>query len=492
VVRHCWIMIAVVFFSIFSACDKSGDAANDAGDTDGTDIDIDADTDTDTDVSDVTVEVSPRVSTVLIVKWRQNAQTGSVRLKFTFENGEYLESPKKPGKIGEHREVVLGVPSETEVTFYVVNENGGEEVDSQAYTGTTGSLPGEMPRPTLLTYEPSLAGSDRWNLGSVENTKSASSYYSSAYWIYILDRQARIVWYFKDPFDSRILFPLVSPDGTHITYDTSDYTGEGQVSSIHRATLDLEYEEEIEMDDMNWCYAETLDGKIIYNTVGNESRGWGGWYMPLTLYERQPDGTVRQIWESGTWADSLGISEECYSNTINWDPVRDTVLLSMPYLNTVLEIERDSGNLRSQWGDAPGSWDFDPIGAGLEFNHYPTITKDGTLLVSSHIPGGDQPGDHRIMEFEIDEENLVLRELWTYGEGIDDWPMYSGEASRMDNGNTLINYGTGGSIREVTPGKETAWHVLWDADFPDEEDNFLCGHNIFVNDLYALNRGPEE
>jgi hypothetical protein len=343
---------------------------------------------------------------------------------------------------------------------------------------------------TVATYEPSLAGSDRWNLGSVEDTQDTSTYYESAYWIYILDRQARIVWYYKDPLDSRILFPLVSADGTHITYDVNRFDWYGRVSVIHRATLDFEYEEEIEMDNMSWGYAEEPDGKIIYNTV-DYGGGGGGWDMPLTLYERQPDGTVRQIWESGTWAAGLGISEECYSNTVNWDPERDTVLLSMPYLNTVLEIDRESGNLRSQWGDAPGSWAFYPASAGLEFNHYPTITKDGTFMVSSHIPGGDQPGAHRIMEFELDEENQVLKELWTYGEGIDDWSMYSGEAFRMENGNTLINFGTAGSIREVTPDKETAWHVLWDADFPQEDYNKLCGHNVFVDDLYALNKGPD-
>jgi hypothetical protein len=464
------VLIFVLFLSSVWACDPSGGAS------------------ADDPISDVTVEVHPRVSTVLIVKWKQNSPTDSVWLRFTFENEEYFESPKKPGKIGDHEEVILGVPSETEVTFYIVNENGGNEVDSQAYTGTTGALPTQMPKPTLLEYDPSLAGPDRWNLGSVENTKSASTYYNSAYWIYILDRQARVVWYFKDPLDCRILFPMVSADGTHIVYDVNGYAGGERISSIHRATLDLEYDEEIEMGDLNWDYAEKPDGTILYSMVD-----WGTIGASLlVLLERRPDGTVREIWDCQPWVDSLGLDPECYSNTVNWNPGRDSVLLSMPYLNTIMEIERETGDILGQWGDAPGSWGFIPADAGLEFNHYPTITEDGTLLVSSHLPGGTQPGEHRIMEFEIDEENRTLREHWTYGDGIYDWPMLSGEATRMENGNTLINYGTGGSIREVTPDKQTAWRVLWDAGFPEEEKNKLCGHNTFINDLYALNLGPEE
>jgi hypothetical protein len=103
-------LISAVFFLCVCGCDQSGGAS--AG----------------SPISDVTVEVHPRVSTVLIVSWEQNTQTDGVWLRFTFENEEYFESPKKPGEIGDHLEVILGVPSETIVTFYIMNESGGTEV----------------------------------------------------------------------------------------------------------------------------------------------------------------------------------------------------------------------------------------------------------------------------------------------------------------------------------------------------------------------------
>jgi len=53
---------------------------------------------------------------------------------------------------------------------------------------------------------------------------------------------------------------------------------------------------------------------------------------------------------------------------------------------------------------------------------------------------------------------------------------------RLANGNTLVNYGTDGTIREVTPDGEIAWEV----DFRSH----LVGHDTLVPDLYALNRGP--
>ena len=50
-------------------------------------------------------------------------------------------------------------------------------------------------------------------------------------------------------------------------------------------------------------------------------------------------------------------------------------------------------------------------------------------------------------------------------------------------GNTLLNYGTGGEIREVDLQGEILWSLQWG-------DGKTLGHTQLVEDLYALNRGP--
>jgi hypothetical protein len=62
-------------------------------------------------------------------------------------------------------------------------------------------------------------------------------------------------------------------------------------------------------------------------------------------------------------------------------------------------------------------------------------------------------------------------------------------AIRLANGNTLGNYGTGGVIREVTPDKQLAFHVKWDAEGGNDAYNKMVGHNEFIDDLYSLNVG---
>ena len=225
----------------------------------------------------------------------------------------------------------------------------------------------------------------------------------------------------------------------------------------------------------------TDDGSLLYDVVGD-----------FELHEMTADGDDRTIWNC---ADHFGTNFECYSNTVNWNSLDDTVLLSFPYENTVIELDRASGDVVGQYGDATGSYAFEPSTWGFEFQHFANITKDGTLMVSSHMPGNDDTEDpteyeHAFMEFDIDRENETLVERWIYNDGPE-WPMYKGMAIKLPNDNVLANYGTGGVIREITPEKETAFHVKFDVDEGDDFFNKMVGHNVLIDDLYALNGGPD-
>ncbi len=146
-----------------------------------------------------------------------------------------------------------------------------------------------------------------------------------------------------------------------------------------------------------------------------------------------------------------------------------------------------------QYGDA-GGYAFSPSDWEFEFQHFANITPDGTLLVSTHLPGLDDTedpvaGGHAFVEFSIDRESETLTEKWVYNEGPE-WAMYKGMAIRLENGNTLANYGTGGVIREITPDLQTAFEVKFDAEDGNDFFNKMVGHNVFIDDLYSINGGP--
>ncbi len=480
---------------------------SDSGDTGATDRDAGADTSTagatDTDtgsafdpddlVFDVAVHIHEKVSTLLVVTWTQRIAVDEVWIRYTFEDDEWLESPPRSGTGGAHEAVLLGIPELTAVRLRIVFEAGGRRFETSVFEGETGGIPAAMPRPTVLAYHADLASDHRWLIGSVEASAATNRYYTGPFWIYIIDRRGRIVWYYADLIDNPCMaYPRVARDGSHLYVEKRMFAvSDVYAPKVARMTLDLRSFEEVPTPDLDDCIDVTDDGTILFNTNvrGGEA----------ILKERLPDGTLLDIWDCRAWADAQGVGDfthSCYSNTVSWNRADDTILMSFPYLNTVLEIARTTGAVVSGWG-ALGSFGFEPSTWEFAFNHFPSITPEGTLIVSSHEPGHENTnelGQHYFAEFDIDREGALLTERWIYGDGIDEWPMYKGEASRLAGGNTLVNYGTGGVIREVTPEMETVWHVKWDApspEFPDDHFNNMVGHNILVDDLYALCDGWE-
>jgi hypothetical protein len=440
----------------------------------------------DTFVMGVNVAVHPEVSTILVVTWMQTVASESTWLEFSFEGGTTMKSRAVPGAAGMHRDVVLGVPAQTAVTLRIVNRQAGVEAKSRDYTGMTGALPMRMPKPIVMDYNPQRASPDRWLFGAVEDSdggcNSGACYYHTTFWLYIIDRQGRVVWYYADPASNATSsFQRIARDGEYIWIEKRPAERRGN-RSVLKMTLDRSYSEEIPVPNLSDCIDVTDSGSLLYDI----DRG-------VELREMTPDGQHRTIW---TCSEHFPEGFDCYTNTVNWNRLTDSVVMSFPYERTVLEVDRQSGRTVGQYGAAEGSYGFEPATWEFGFQHFANITLDGTLLVSSHMPGFRETtmpvaGEHAFVEFEIDRANRKLKEKWVYHEGKE-WAMYKGMAIRLPNGNTLGNYGTGGVIREITPDKLTVFYVKFDSPNGNDFFNKMVGHNVLVDDLYALNGGPRK
>lgn len=437
-------------------------------------------------ISDVQVAVHDRVNTVLVVSWNQTQAADATWLDFGLDGEPRMTSRPGSGALGARHDVVLGVPGDAEVSIRVVSKRGQTAYQSSEHRFRTRPVPRSMPQPDVLSYRPELAGPERWLFGSVEDSEGGSpyNYYLNTFWLYIMDRKGRIVWYYADPStNATTSFQRRARDGAYIVLEKRCYGCLNFSESVVKLTLDWSTFEEIPVSGLADAIDITSDGSLLYDAESE-------------LKERTPDGEVRSIWSC---RQHFGRGVSCYTNTINWDPARDTVLMSYPYLGTVVEIDRQSGELVAQYGNARGSWQFAPPASTppkawkFEFQHFPNFTPSGSLLVSSHMPGCTRTevpvaNQHAFVEFEVDRTRQRLVEKWRYTEGPE-WPRAKGMAIRLANGNTLANYGTGGVIREITPDKQTAWHVKFDTPGGDDFFNKMVGHNELIDDLYALN-GP--
>lgn len=429
----------------------------------------------------VTVELHPKTATILVVRWTQARAAESTWLEFTFENDEVLSSRPKTGETGAREEVVLGVPAEADVSIRVVSRDGDAVHSTRDHAGRTGALPSQLPRAEVTAYDPSRASPERYLLGAVEDSMGGcgpSCYDLGTDWLYVMDRQGRTVWYYANVASNpSSAYQRRARDGEYLVFDqrpTSAVARRGVV----KMTLDARYFEEMALP-VSECIDVTEDGGILFDTTMG------------VLSESDREGVVRSIWSC---PEEFGPAFYCFSNTVNYSPTTDTVFMAFPEENTVVEIDRVSGTLVGHYGDAPGGYAFSPPSLRFEYPHFPNLTPEGTLLVSSHLPGYSDTytpvaGAHAFMEFELDREGRRLVEKWVYDAG-QEWPMHKGMAVRLENGNTLVNYGTGGVIRELTPEGDTVFEAKFDVPSGDDFYNKMVGNNELVADLYSLNQGP--
>jgi hypothetical protein len=426
-------------------------------------------------ISDVVVTLHPDITTVPVVSWTQHTATPAGWIQYSFDGRDWMRSPARPCTPGGHSQALFGVPAEAEVTLRLVNEIDGRRLFSEtSHTVTTGELPRELPEPALKVWERDATSPGDWFLASLEYQNE--DWYRGPWFLFVLDREGRIVWYYPVPHSRCTMHARVALDGTHVLLEeTTIYQGDnGEDSRLRRLTLGMGYDEEIPAPFLGSTFAETTDGTVLYDDYSGFPVTW--------LSELMPDGTSRQIWNCMEWAHGYGLNVwGCDPNETIWVPGTDTVLWSMWGSDTVVEIDRETGTLLHQFGRIADGWSFDPAKSRFEMQHYPYYTDAGTLLTSTHTLS--DPPEQRAREFIVDEHDQTLVEIWTYGEGVGRYATYAGEAIRLPGGNTLINYGTGADLREVTHDKEVVWEVEWD-------ETYLIGHVSLIEDLYALDRGP--
>lgn len=405
----------------------------------------------------------PSIATVPLVAWTQEVPAQAVHVEYTFED-QTLSTPSEARDPGRYQVPLFGVPPETQVDWVLLETVDGAQVEVGPGAGvTTGRLPSDLPSPSLVTWDPDQASTEPYLLVTVDTGATA---YAGPWWVYIMDRQARVVWYYAVPELRLAVMSRASVDGSHITWGEAAWNGDPP--TIERATLDLGWRWSTPTPGIGFTYDEHPDGTLAYDYWTPEEMG---------IATATPDGTITHVWDCiSSWLPSDHSPWDCGTNTITWSEERGTYLYSLYEQDTVIEVDPVTATARASWGTM-GVNALLPEGTGFQRQHYPNWTATGTLLVHTQEVGSDRVEWAR--EFSWDPSTLALTQVWTYA-ARDVYADCSGEAVRLSNGNTLLNYGCNKVIREVTPGGERVWEVT---------TQHLVGHQTLLTDLYALNRG---
>jgi hypothetical protein len=407
------------------------------------------------------VELHPAIATVPVIRWRQLRMSERVWLSWTFE-GELLSSPAVEVAPGLAHTYLLGLPAGAVATDLVLHaEIAGREQTLPLPDAVTGSLPDELLAPVAVRTA-WLSG--EFLLTSVD--VGERPFYGPCYTV-ILDKQGRIVWYRRSAGERLTWQPKVSRTGAYLLIDelaTYDLDDPGP-AVVHRVTLDLAWQQSTELPGMMLAFDELEDGSFVHDERESETAFY--------LSRLWPDGQHERLWSCEPW---MALYSDgwwaCATNTILWNPQRQTVLWSTFRTDLLLELE-PTGVLLHEYGPYPGGYTFDPPSSAPHEPHGPTWSPSGTLVVSTH----DEAEQRQLVrEFEVDEEQGVLRELWSHEGEI--YAEYGGQAQLLPNDHVLWQLGTAGVVQELTREGQVLWQVQW----PEH----LVGHVTLLDDLYPL------
>ena len=412
-------------------------------------------------LSNLSWELDPDQGAFVWVHWTQGT-AGDVTVEYEVDKGEWRQAPTFAGQAGDNSQLIVGIPYEHTASWRVTA--GSETVDGD--TITTADLPGRLPL-GQVTVDDEANQLDTGNFFLTSINEDAVGWSGGTYWAFIIDRDARVVWYQRTPNNHWTLYVQVAQSGDHLLIDEATYWasfGEGHDGQVHMTYLD-QYIDSIPTPGLHHAFIQKPDGTL---TWGSQAHGSGE-----SLVERDPaTGQETVVWQCpGSWF-SWG---QCESNSMFWDEDRQTYLYSFYTNNTMSELDPTTGQNIWWAGEEPGGYRFIPADSQFIWQHGITWTPQDTLLVSTE--SGLSPNSTMLREYIVDEAAGTLTEIWNFDSGVD--AHTNGDARRLANGNTLHVVGSGSQIIEVDANAEPVWRVQFTYDK-------LMGRGQFIEDLYTL------
>lgn len=420
-------------------------------------------------VEDLTVDRVELFAPLLKVSWTQR-EAGTATLRYRVDGGDWVEAPARDREAGEASHHIIGHTFDQEVELTLSVSTGSEDWESQPLSIETGAPPEGLPFPALLAnvegaWEPTAPY-------LLNSTPEADRDWGGVWWVFIVDREGHVVWSHRseDPDDyagwvSRHLTLNQDRDALLIDRATAwSRFDHGAASTVIELTLDGTIQHTYETPGLHHPFTALPDGKLAW--AARDLNGFGA--ETIQIVDRS--GAQEELWSCKDLPETV-----CGSNTLWWDDANERMLYSFWSSETIAEIDARSGRLIRRFGHADDAWGFSQSQDAFWWQHGPTFTEEGTLLVSTKLNNAAE--ETVVREYALDEESEQLVEVWSAGEGRGNYGEFGGDAWRLPNGNTLHGNGSGGLLTEFTPDGEVVWEARW----PDER---RIGQTSWIEDLY--------
>lgn len=401
-------------------------------------------------IGPLSAEIAEDMPTVVHVTW--TSETPSVG---RVEGDGVLEAPADAAPTTRHDIRVLGLREDTVYTLRVTEDDAPVgEVEVR-----TGSLDADIPDFEVATP---VEGMDEVAYVLV-SALSFEADGSTTSFVAVLDREGYPVWGVSVP-ELFPMFPTFDPEkGVRaLQTDIDDYA----MSRLDVWDLDGVVATE-PMPDAHHEAVWLPDGTLAYCVT--ETREIGGELVAGdVLLERAPDGTVTRVWDAfdalpvtrnDGWDETKladGAADWTHVNGLAWSQKDDAWLLSLFYPETIVQVDRATGETAWVLGGAESSFAQDE-GAAFGPQHAPLLTDEGLLVFDN---SGAGPGS-RLAMVSLDEVGARSSLVWDWRPPTQDWSLMLGHAAPAGDG-LVVSWGLAPDVYLLDAEHREAGHLRLD------------------------------
>jgi hypothetical protein len=420
-------------------------------------------------VQDVTASVSDQIATVVKVSFTTNTPAES-HVEYGPTPSLGFKTPVESTTSESHSHTLLGLEADTEYFYRAVASDGALEKTGETLAIRTGVLPLGMP-------PLSLEGDEIDGFVIVPVLGASTK-------VLVLDGAGNVVWYHADDRELDFYRARLSVDGKSMLYNAASVSGTpSEASELVRVALDGSATSSIPVPLLAHDFVEHPDGTlgamvVEYREVdGEELRG-------DKIVEIDGAGnftTVWSAWDCFDPADTPGDDPALgwtFANALDFDPAADAYYLGLRNFSSIVKIDRKTGQCEWVLGTYGATFEFARGSTRFLHQHQFHVRDDRILVFDNEGSSGDES---RVLEYELDFEAMVATEVWSYTSEPPVFTFVLGEATRLPDGDTFVNWSAAGQMERVSPEGESRWKLNSGA-------GFAFGFSTLASDLYG---GPE-
>ena len=413
--------------------------------------------------SDVATRPNDVVATVVNISWTTLAPTSGYVEYGTAELDR--RTPVETEARAAHSVSLLGLAPDTVYNYRVVTAGAGA---SPINTLRTGDLPVGMP-PLTQTGE----GHTGFTIVPILGATTA---------VTIIDAQGQIVWYHQDDRELDFYRARLAIDGKSLLYNAASVSGDpSDASELVRVALDGSSTSSIPVPLLAHDFVEHPDGTLGAIVVEYRDDDAGTPIRGDSIVEIDPNGERRTIWSS--W-DCFDLAEEqgddlthgwTFANALDYGPTEQAYYLGMRNFSSIAKIDRASGTCEWVFGLTAATIDFAPDAEVFLHQHQFQVRGNHILVMDND---GSPGNESRVLEYELDFERNLATQIWSYVSNPSVYTFVLGEPTRLDDGDTFINWSAAGQMERVTGEGASRWKLNTGA-------GFVFGFSTLADTLYG-------